>query len=56
MCEPIDDLCYGDFAAIFGDCLEEYLEVAGIQFGDPSFDWCASAAEELRAIAHEEGR
>lgn len=53
MCEPIDDLPYEEFAAIFGADLKDFLELAGIEFGDPRHDWCAGAAIELRELAAE---
>ncbi len=51
MCEPIDDLPHDEFAAIFGPGLDDFLELCGIEFGDPDYDWCAQAAYDLRAEA-----
>lgn len=56
MCEPIDDLPRAEFAKIFGgdEELEKYLAFVGVKFGQPGYDWCATAAFEWRELYFQE--
>lgn len=54
MCEPDDYLPYVEFAGIFPE-VDDFCALAGVPFGAPGHDWCARAAEELRAEWRAEG-
>lgn len=48
MCEREDELTREAFEAICGaDVLADYLDLLGVEFGHPNYDWCAAAARDV---------